>query len=227
MKKLILIVMFFTSTIAFSQHTEERSVDDFTKVSMGISGDLVIKQGNQNSLVLKGDKETLDKIVTEVSNNNLKIKTKNGRWYKSYSNVTVFITVVDLDAVTLGGSGNIKSDGKINCQSLDLAVSGSGNIEMNVEVNNNIDLSISGSGKIYLTGSSKEGELSISGSGKLDALDMTSEAFDIRISGSGSAKINVSKSIVANISGSGSVQYSGNPEKVSSHASGSGSIKKI
>ena len=53
------------------------------------------------------------------------------------------------------------------------------------------------------------------------------ERYNIHISGSGSCKINVSKEIDANVSGSGSISYRGNPEKVYHHASGSGKIRKI
>jgi hypothetical protein len=50
---------------------------------------------------------------------------------------------------------------------------------------------------------------------------------DIRISGSGDVEVNVKESLEANISGSGSVTYRGNPAHVNSHSSGSGKVRKM
>jgi hypothetical protein len=46
------------------------------------------------------------------------------------------------------------------------------------------------------------------------------------VSGAGSAKLKVSKTLDGSISGVGSVKYSGSPE-VTSRVSGMGSVKKI
>jgi len=67
----------------------------------------------------------------------------------------------------------------------------------------------------------------VSGSGKVLAAELEANRCDIRISGSGDVEINVKNEIEANISGSGTVSYKGNPAKVNSHASGSGSVKKM
>jgi hypothetical protein len=49
----------------------------------------------------------------------------------------------------------------------------------------------------------------------------------IDITGSGGVEITVNKDLDADISGSGTVLYKGNPARVNSDASGSGSVKKM
>ena len=128
--------------------------------------------------------------------------------------------------MNLSGSGKVIGEGTFDTGDLDLGVSGSGDLELDVEADN-IDTGISGSGDIELTGSAKEHAVSISGSGRLDAEDLEAETYRIRISGSGSCRINVSEEIDSRVSGSGSIYYKGSPNKVNNHSSGSGKLRKI
>ena len=68
--------------------------------------------------------------------------------------------------------------------------------------------------------------ISISGSGNIDALDLASQVAEIRISGSGSIRVNVQQNLDVRISGSGSVKYRGQPQ-ISQSISGSGSVKSV
>lgn len=226
MKKIILLAVIAPLALSVLGQKQTRNVESFTVVSLGISGELIIRQGNKTEVVLEGSKETLERIETTVDGNRLKIRTKNGQWHRNYSRVKVYVTVKNFEGASVSGSGDMRSDGMLRGENIDLSVSGSGNIDLDLEADK-VDMSISGSGEIHIAGKSNEGELTISGSGKLYALDFAAETYNIRISGSGDARVNVSKSITSKISGSGTVRYKGNPDKVYNHSSGSGSIKKI
>ena len=116
------------------------------------------------------------------------------------------------------GANTIESD------DLNLSVSGSGRIKLDLEADD-LTQKISGSGNIVVSGEADRAEVSISGSGNLDALDLEADHYAVRISGSGKCKINVGDSLEANISGSGSVYYKGDPDKIRSNVSGSGKVK--
>jgi hypothetical protein len=89
------------------------------------------------------------------------------------------------------------------------------------------DVSVSGSGKVEASGTANEIKATISGSGKILAADLEVDKCEVRISGSGDVEINVKNDLDAQISGSGSVTYKGNPSRVNSHASGSGHVRKM
>lgn len=204
---------------------EKRQVDGFDEVSMGISGDLYLKQGSTTSLELEGDSDDLEDVVTEVRNGTLVIKYKNNiGWSFGRDRVTIYLTMPEVSSVSLGGSGKIIGENTIESDDLYLSVSGSGKIELNVEVDD-LTQKISGSGNIEVSGSADRAEISISGSGNLDALDMEVDQYEVKISGSGKCKINVGDSLEANISGSGSVYYKGDPDRIRSNVSGSGKVK--
>jgi hypothetical protein len=125
----------------------------------------------------------------------------------------------------VSGSGNIRLRGTAN--NLNSSISGSGSVEAEVSIANKVDVSISGSGKLTASGKANTIKTSISGSGRVRALDMEADVCDIKIAGSGNVEVNVKNELNANISGSGSVSYKGNPNHVNANSSGSGKVRKI
>jgi hypothetical protein len=125
----------------------------------------------------------------------------------------------------VSGSGNLEVKGK--SRNFESSQSGSGNITASMEAAQNVSFSISGSGKIEAKGSSEKVKVSISGSGKILAADFDTKVCIVKIAGSGDVEISVQDELDASISGSGSVTYKGNPDKINSHSAGSGKVRKM
>lgn len=269
-KQLIILSLAFLAGISLSdaQTKEVRNVGTFTKISFRAPGKLYLRQGTPQRVELQGKQEILKEIETDVEGNRLVIG-KEGNWTWKWSDneeITVYITVKDIEGISVSGSGDIIGETKIVAGDLDLNVSGSGNMKIEAEASGEIeadvsgsgdlnlkgkcrefnsdvsgsgkvqmtmnvaeeaDFGISGSGKIEASGTASTVKASISGSGKVLASNMETNRCEVRISGSGDVEINVKNEIDANISGSGSVSYRGNPSKVNSHSSGSGHVKKM
>jgi hypothetical protein len=130
----------------------------------------------------------------------------------------------DMEA-DVSGSGDLYVKGK--CRSFNSDVSGSGKVNMALSIAETADMGVSGSGKIEASGSAANVKASISGSGKVLAANLETDRCEVRISGSGDVEINVKNELDANITGSGTVSYKGNPGKVNSHATGSGRVSKM
>jgi hypothetical protein len=265
---LLLLVLSISAVMA--QTKETRNVSTFTKISFRVPGKLYLKQGSPQKVEIEGKKDVLEKIETEVDGNRLVIG-KEGKWMDwswgdNDDKVNVYITVKDIEGLSVSGSGDLIGQGKINSSDLDLNVSGSGSLQLEAAVNGDLEADVSGSGEIVLKGScrnydsdvsgsgridldvaisdkasfgvsgsgkilaagtAKEVKTNISGSGKVLAANLETNKCDVRISGSGDVEINVKSELDANISGSGSVSYKGNPNHVNSHSSGSGKVSKM
>lgn len=239
MKKLIqlnsLITVLSLSLLISCTYAQEGSstrtdnLPVFKKIAVRNPANVYVKIGNQQSVEVKGSQKGKDRTTIEVKGDRLIIGSERGSWMSGWSSgdrVDVYITMKEVEGLSVSGSGKLVIEDKFNTKHLDLSVSGSGNMELKTDASA-IDASISGSGKIHLSGSSNNNKLSISGSGKFNAEDLESERYDISISGSGSSKIHVKSEINARISGSGSVYYKGSPSKVNSKTSGSGKVKKM
>jgi hypothetical protein len=228
MKKKLLITaaVIFSIQYAGWGQSETRNVDPFTAISMGVAGDLFITQGNRQSVVVEGDRDDLEDLITEVRNGKLQIRFERSGWNFNRDRITIRVTAPEITEISLGGSGKVISENTLEADHLELSVSGSGRMELRIEADE-LETSISGSGNMRLSGNADEVQLTISGSGSLDAEELNADSYNVQISGSGRSRINVGDQLDARISGSGSVYYSGNPDKVISNVSGSGKVRKL
>lgn len=221
-----LVVLIMSAAFAGSQSTgkETRNLKDFTKVSFGVSGNLYVNIGSQFSVVLEGDKDLLEEIITEVSNDRLVIKKDN--WHMNMNKkLDVYVTMPELEALGVSGSGRAEVKDNVKTSDLNLSVSGSGKLYTSgIEVSK-LDCSISGSGDIILgSGEAENGEFSISGSGNFTGENTKIGKADVSISGSGNCICNVTENLKGRISGSGNVSYLGDP-RLDVRVSGSGKVR--
>lgn len=224
----LLMIMIFSTGNASCQSKETRSVSGFTKIAYGISGDLFIRIGPEFRVVLEGDKDDIEDVVTEVSGDRLIIRQDNWRWSLRNEKVTVNITLPELEALGVSGSGRAEIMDNVESDELNFGVSGSGKL---ITAGLNVDrfiCGISGSGNVILgsSGSIDNGEISISGSGGFSGEGVEIDHLEVRISGSGNCRCKAGDSIDAHVSGSGNVTYLGNP-KVNAAVSGSGHVRSM
>jgi hypothetical protein len=213
MKKLILpfLFIFMASTLAVAQNRETRNVDNFTKISFRVPGKLYLKQGSPQKVEIQGDRDILKEIETEVDGNRL-IIGKPGKWFDwGFNNndndkITVYITVPNIEGLSVSGSGDLIGQTKITGDDLDLNVSGSGSLQIDAEATGDVEADVSGSGDIDLKGKFRSFNSDVSGSGKVKLAANISELADFGVSGSGRIMASGSAgSVKTSISGSGKV----------------------
>ena len=208
--------------------TEERSVGSYNEVALAGWFDVDLVDGTEGKLTIKGESNLLEYIVTEVKNGKLTLKVKKGFNLKpsSWNNgIHITVPIESIDAVRLSGSGDIVGNKTIKTDKFETALSGSGDITLEIE-SNSVAVSMSGSGDIKLSGSTKTFEVGISGSGDINAYNLQADNVDASVSGSADINVTANKMIKARVSGSGDISYRGNPEKVDTKSSGSGDISK-
>ncbi len=217
------------SQLVFAQKTEERKLNSFKAVKIGGSFNVILQEGNTESIKITASGIALDDILTENEGSTLSIRIQNDRWNSRSNNnytVDIVLTYKNLEKINSSGSSHIHAKSIIRSDDFDLSLSGSGKFKGGVEAQR-LNIALSGSGDIEINGSAKEQNISISGSGDVHAIDLKSSVTKIKISGSGNAKVQASEELEASISGSGDIRFAGNPQKQILKSIGSGSIKKI
>ena len=207
---------------------ESREVSAFSKISMSVSGELYLTQGDEYRLMIEGDEDDLENIETVVQGDRLKIKYDKPFGFNwNADKVKIYVTTKEVEELAVSGSGNIIAETPISTEDVHFNVSGSGEIGIDDLEAAKIDASISGSGDIRLAGGNSGGSLdiSISGSGELHASDLMIRRAVISISGSGSCEVHVTENLEVDVSGSGKVRYDGNPV-IDADISGSGKVVK-
>ena len=200
--------------------TQEREVAEFSKVHLKGSGKVILTQGERQSLEIKTDDNIMPLIETDVSGSRLNISHGNHRLRPTF--FEVYITIQQLKGVGISGSGDIVGNDLFVTDTLNVEISGSGDMDLEVETEL-LENKISGSGSLQLSGKAEEYTISVSGSGKINAFEMDAKHVAVRVSGSGDCRISASESLEARISGSGDVYYRGQP-RIDAEISGSGSL---
>lgn len=211
MKKYTLLTLFallLSTTLIIAQQREVRNVGNFTKISFRFPGKLYLKQGSPQKVELEGEKNVLQEVETDVEGNRL-IIGKEDKWFNWNSGddkITVYVTMPDIEGVSVSGSGDIIGQSKFKADDLDLNVSGSGSLSMDVDASGDIEADVSGSGDINLKGKCKSFNSDVSGSGKVVLFATIDNSASFGVSGSGKIEARGSaENVKTNVSGSGKV----------------------
>jgi hypothetical protein len=197
-------------------------LDDFDGFVSGIAADIYVTQGDRQEVVIRAQQNIIDNIDLDRVYDGIWTITYH-QWVGYSKPVKIYITIPTLTKAAISGSGDIYGVTPFtDLDDLILRVSGSGNIDLETE-SASLDVSVSGSGDLKLSGITDDLDLVVSGSGNLKAMGLVTRRADLRISGSGSARLKVEDFLRVYVSGSGDVIYEGNPE-LDIHISGSGTV---
>ncbi|MGI9530776.1 head GIN domain-containing protein [Lutimonas sp.] len=200
-----------------------RNVGSFDGVGVSGSFDVFLVAGDEGKLDIRVEENLEKYLITEVNNGKLKIKWKSGMNIRTSSKTTITVHFKSINSLAMAGSGEIVGKDVIKGNSLEVALAGSGDVKVDIDVQE-VETAISGSGDIELSGTAKELEAAVSGSGDIDAYDLKVEKAELRISGSGFIGANIEKEIEARVSGSGDIKYKGQPRIEDIKVSGSGNV---
>jgi len=223
----ILIMNGTNKAIAADPQKETRNVGDFNKISLAISANLYLTQGNNCEVIIEAEEDVLNKIETEVDNGYLKIEFEKWYNYRGNKDINVYVTIKDINSLMVTGSGDIINKNSIHAEKMDMIVTGSGSILINDLKVKELDAMISGSGDIEIAGNEKADELdaTVTGSGDIESSNIEFSEADLTITGSGSIHAFVTKELEATITGSGKIVYKGKPI-VNADITGSGKIRR-
>lgn len=226
-----LLFSFILSALTVNADEQTRKVEPFTEISLRISANVHLEQGDKQNLEIVAKASTLEQIITEVKDGKLIIRfpSKNLFWNDFRpGEITIYITTPEINALNVSGSGDIVAEDGIKTKALDLSVSGSGNINLSELAAEQVKTAISGSGNIILSGKQTAQDLSvaISGSGNFKGMDYSAKDVSVKISGSGDASVEAKDNLYIRLVGSGNVTYKGKPA-IDQSTTGSGTVKRV
>jgi hypothetical protein len=208
--------------------TESRQVPAFTALSIAYPVEVVIHQGDAQSVSVEAEDNLLPQLATRVSGSTLYIENSEHnrvRRVNPSKPVRITLTVTDLHALDASSAGTVNLDG-LQTESLDISASGAGKLTLSKLDVSSLSVDLSGAGNVEASGSAGTINLGISGLGNFLGGDLAAQSASVDISGAGSATLWLKNELSADISGLGSVNYYGSP-KVSKDISGLGSVNRL
>jgi hypothetical protein len=211
-----------------TDYTTTRSLPSFDKVHLSCSVEVIVLKGDSFSVKIEGERNIVELLATDVKGDELDI-----HWPFFFKEVRpteplrCWVTTRDVSEVSNSGSGKIQSEDRFKNPTMSIHNSGSGRIEWSLAADE-LHIGTSGSGHVLIKGTAKELECNVSGSGRIEGGDLqVQDRSDIHVSGSGSCTIATNGVIQGRISGSGGINYKGDPSSVDVTHSGSGRAHKI
>ena len=202
--------------------SEQRNISEFNEIELDGQAIVYIEQGNEAKLEVEIDSNLLQFVKTTISGTKLKIY--DDKCLEDVSNYEIHIRVPELKSLNVGGSVNVKSEGKFTNNNLYIKVQDAANVRFGVDVEE-LEVVIEDSGNLNLSGKSIDFDIEVDNSGLLDAYGLMSKNVDADVSDAGVCKIKVSGKFSGDASDNGKISYKGNPKKVKTNISDSGSIK--
>jgi hypothetical protein len=182
---------------------ESRKVSDFTRIEAGGAFTIHVKVGSSADVKVSAEENLLSLIRTKISGNTLIIDTKKN--ISPRKEIIIDITTPALEDLEVSGANNVDVEN----------ISG---VEFNVE--------LSGAGNVRLRGETEKLHAELSGAGNINARDLKAKEVRVSVSGAANADVYATKYLDASVSGVGSIDYFGNPDKVKTDVSGVGSITR-
>ena len=155
--------------------SETREVQGFEKVVMRDYGELVIKQGEKESLTIEAEPGIIEKLRTEVRGGSLDI-SMGASWLRkighaftssiSGSWIKYSLTVKNLTGLEILGAARVTAS-KIKTDRLSIVLGGAGNIKVESLTAKLLEVDMRGAGKIELTGKATEQSVIMGGGWRL------------------------------------------------------------
>jgi hypothetical protein len=226
---------------------ETRAIAGVTALNLRVPADVIVTQGDTESITITTDDNLLPLIQTRVEDGVLKIDGERARGFSTRKGVKVALAIKSLSAITIDGSGDIKGDTLRGTQ-LDIAIRGSGDVKFKTLRVDTVKSTIDGSGDIAIdavVAKSVEGKISgsgditfasvkcdklkaaIDGSGDFAAAGIA-DVTDIRIHGSGDVRTKglLAREVTVSIQSSGGAEVNAT-QKLTASVSGSGEVRYV
>ena len=203
--------------------SEYRNLRGFEKIEVNGSPTVYYDQADSFSVLVKGPKELVENIITEVDGRTLSIRNRGkiGVFNVSFGgggDLAIYVCGPDLTGVSLRGSGDFLSRYPVDTDV----------IEFNSIICDRCNAEVIGSGDLDIKQlDAQYTDASLTGSGDIDIRQKNVIATRLAVRGSGDIDVNFlegCRSVDAELSGSGDITLKGEVTNLNKNKRGSGDI---
>lgn len=213
--------------------SQSRSLSGFDKVEINGSPTVYYAQTDSFSVRVRGPKDVVDNIITEVDGSTLFVRNKGKIGVFNVTmggdnGLAVYISSPDLIGVTLNGSGDFISERRVDTDVMNIRLKGSGDIRFSDILCDRCDAELIGSGDLDVKHlDTRETSATLVGSGDIEIRQMNAAQTQLSLRGSGDIDVDFVSgcgSVNAELQGSGDITLKGQVKHLDMHKRGSGDI---
>ena len=189
--------------------TKEIPVKSFEELNASGVFNLLLSQGDKESLKIEADDNLMDLFIIENEGSTLKIKMKKNSNFNSKKQLKVYVTFKTLKSMDLGMVGGTSSDEKLKFADLKLKNQSVGSVSLNMTLQT-LNMENQSVGSVKLEGSAENAIVKNNSVGSINAGNFVVQKMDIENNGVGSATVNAEKELKYSDSFLGKVSNKGN-----------------
>ncbi len=208
--------------------TQNREVGGFDSVQVDGAGQIIILQGEEESLEIQAEDNIIDRLTSEVQGNTLVLGYRDSVWRNSIiptKRIIYTLTIDDLSEITINGAADLEID-SLETGALALTINGAGQVTIDQLSAESLNVKIAGTTDMTIAGQVTQQLVSIEGAGNYKAGDLQTSTTSIEIDGLGSATVWASENLDISIDGGGNLRYYGSPN-VTQEINGFGDIDNL
>jgi Putative auto-transporter adhesin, head GIN domain len=189
--------------------TKDITVKSFDELNASGVFNLLLSQGDKESLKIEADDNLLDLFIIENEGSTLTIKMKKNSNFNSKKQLKVYVTFKTLKSMDLGMVGGTSSDEKLKFADLKLKNQSVGSVSLNMTLQT-LNMENQSVGSVKLEGSAESAIVKNNSVGSINAGNFVVQKMDIENNGVGSATVNAEKELKYSDSFLGKVSNRGN-----------------
>lgn len=174
MKKYILIIAILTCNLIISQKTEERNLENFSKLNVDGRAEIHLIKSHKPSIKIEiKEKYNFKDYISEVRNDELFLYYDKYHENKNENDPLVVVYLYHTGLTNMDFDGLIKLFSESELNQSNLSIKGDGFIKGKIIVDvNNLQIDLDGFAKMTVSGKANSADFSIDGFGKIDAKDL-------------------------------------------------------
>ncbi len=201
--------------------TKDFQVKDFHGIDVSHGFDVILVQGNTESLTLTIQENLLQYVTVEVVGGVLKVYSDKN--FNTTQPMKARITFKDINQVEVSGGGDISAETPLNVSGMHMHISGGGDISAELNTSE-FKGEVSGGGDVKIHGKITDYDVNLSGGGDINS-EIAATRIACRVSGGGDVTLKTTSQVSdadVEISGGGDISLNVNADKIKCHISGGG-----
>lgn len=205
--------------------TKTVATETFKNLKISCQCDVELIHSDTTQVIITADENLQPYFLVEQHNGELLVHNTDKISFLKSNHCKVVIQMASIDKLEISGVGNISCGNQLTADTLDLNVSGVGNIHLNLLVSK-LMMRNKSVGNLQITGSGNIADVNNSSVGDMNMKDFHTKQMTIHNSSVGNASVYASEEITIEHSGIGNFSYSGDAAVKGLSASSIGKVSK-
>ena len=219
-----LLALFVSLSASAQQKTEVRDVKGFSGIDVSEGIRVELTYGDKEFVEVTTDEDVMERVVTELDGNDLRIHMSGNNWNGWNIKVLVKVTAVKIERLEASSGSSIITQNLLESKNLEMSSSSGASLKVAFKAPMASCKTSSGA-SADLKGETKSFSAKSSSGSNIDAGSLEADKVDADVSSGARIDVTAYLELKAEASSGGTIKYSGSPKMKDIEKSSGGSVR--